>query len=360
MTVDTMKILLIRLSSFGDIILTTPAIRLLRNAFPGAVIDFVVYDRFQSVLAEHPDIRKVMVLPKKSIKESFRTRDFARLRGTLADFVKELREERYDYVVDFHNVTDSAIVALLAQGRIKAGHKKQLLSVFFNSRSSFDDGFATSQIHAATANMMFLVDAGCVKAEDIPAEPRLEFYLPKAAASDIDLFLRKENMHHSKLAGINPCASFDYKRWSEKGFAAVADYLAAEFGFQVLLFGSPAEKEIVQRVKGMMKHSAVDTSHLTMPQAFELIRRLDLFVTNDSAPMHVAAAFGIPLVALHGPINVGRFFPLTDKAKSISKDLPCLPCKEIKKCKTRECFTSVTVEEVCKACGDLMNETTLN
>lgn len=348
------KILLIRLSSLGDIILTTPAIRALRERYPDAQIDFVVYDRFEAALANHPEIHRLFRLPKKQLKEQLAHRQFSKFFKTLKAFIRELRSTNYDYVIDLHNVTESALTGIFARGLTKVGHKKQFLSRFFGIRSTFDIGFATASMHAAESNLRFLVDAKCLVEADLPQNPRLEFRVPASTIHEVDDFLIEHGLQGKLLMGINPCSSYEYKRWNAGRFAAVADYLVKNYDCVLLIFGSPTERPIVQQVMSAMKYPAVDTSSLSVFQAFELIGRLRLFVTNDSAPMHVAAAMGTPLVALHGSINVKKFGPLSDVARSISKELPCLPCKEISKCRSRVCFDLVTVEEVCVACCDLL------
>ncbi|MEI6206989.1 MAG: glycosyltransferase family 9 protein [Desulfuromonadales bacterium] len=349
------KILLIRLSSFGDILLATPAIRAIKIRYPEGLIDFVVYDRFAASLAFHPDVSRLFLLPKKKLKEHLARREFGLFWATLRTFISELRTTHYDFVIDLHSVTESALTALAARGRTKVGHNKQLLSLFFSIRSSFDVGFATATMHAAESNLQFLVDAGCLTPADLPKKTRLEFSVPEIAHREVDDYLARLGLEGKLLMGINPCASYDFKRWSTDRFAAVADFLAETFGATILVFGTPAEQPVVCQVMAAMKNPAIDTSHLSVYQAFELIGRLRLFVTNDSAPMHVAAALGTPLVALHGPINVKKFSPLTDVGRGISKDLPCLPCKDIALCTSRLCFDQVSVEEVCLACSDVLN-----
>jgi len=348
------KILLIRLSSLGDILMTTPAIRALRERYPDAQIDFVVYDRFSAALACYPEIHRLFLLPKKKLKEQLARRQFGQFSQTLYTFIRELRATQYDYVIDFHNVTESALTGILARGLIKAGHKRQLLSWPFKVRSTFDVGFASATMHSVESNLRFLVEAGCLSVSDLPIKPRLEFMVPQGTAQKVDEYLVEQGVQGKLLIGVNPCASYEYRRWHPERFAAVADFLANRYGATILLFGSPAEQPIIQQVLAAMKSAAVDTSSLPLYQAFELIRRLRLFVTNDSAPMHVAAAMGTPLVALHGSINVKKFAPLSDTARSISKELPCLPCKNISRCTSRNCFDLVTVEEVCIACRELL------
>ncbi len=347
------RILLVRLGSLGDIILTTPAIRALKSREPDCLIDFVVYDRFAAALNYHPDLNRLLLLPKKELKADLSQGLYSAFVRKLNKFIKELRSVQYDYVVDLHNVTDSALVAMLARSRVKVGHKKQLLSLFFSVRSVFDVGFASASMHAAEANLRFLVDAGCLTEADIPQKLRLDFFNPESVKSEIDAYLNKQTLQKQLLIGINPCASYDFKRWNAQRFAAVADFLAEKYSAAILLFGSPNEQVVVQQVLNAMKKPAINTSHLTLFQAFELIGRLNLFVTNDSAPMHIAAAMATPLVVIHGPINLKKFYPLADRVRSISKELPCLPCKDISACRSQLCFEQVTVEEVCQACDEL-------
>jgi lipopolysaccharide heptosyltransferase II len=349
------KILIIRLSSLGDIIMTTPAIRAVRNRYPDAQIDFVVYDRFAAALAHHPEVHRLFLLPKKKLKEHLGEKHFGQFWNTLLDFISDVRSTDYDYIIDLHNVTESALTAIVAKGEVKAGHKKQLLSLFFKVRSNFDVGFATATTHSAETNLLALVDAGCLNNVDLPGKPILEFFVPAATVLEVDEYLAQQGLQGKLIMGLNPCASYDYRRWSAERFAAVADFLVETYGCTILLFGSPSEQPTVRQVMAAMKSPSVDTSHLTAFQAFELIRRLQLFVTNDSAPMHIAAAMGTPLVALHGPINVKKFAPLSDMARSITKELPCLPCKKVSECSSQICFDQVTVEEACQACSDLLD-----
>jgi lipopolysaccharide heptosyltransferase II len=289
------------------------------------------------------------------LKEQLKRRNFSGFFTTLSNFITDLRSTRYDYVIDLHNVTDSALAALFACGSIKAGHKKQILSWFFNVRSSFDVGFASSEMHAAESNLRYLIDAGCLDETDLPDKPRLEFNIPEKARKEVDDYLLEQGLQGKLLIGINPCASYEFKRWNTERFASVADQLAETYDATIMLFGSPTEQPVVRQVMAAMKNPAIDTSMLTLLQAFELIGRLRLFVTNDSAPMHIAAALGTPLVALHGPINIRRFAPLSDAARSISKsELTCLPCKDIAVCKDRLCFEEVSVPEVIDACHELL------
>lgn len=350
-----MNILLVRLSSFGDILLTTPAIRALRRKYPDARIDMAVYDRFSLAASAHPEIDTLHILPKKRLKELLKNRRYCEFIALLHDFVRNLRTVRYDHAIDLHNVTESALTALASRSISRTGHKRQLLTALFNRRSSFDNGVTSSQLHTVEANLRFLIDAGLLDAEDIPAQARLEFFLPPGTAEKVDEWLASKGLAGKPLAGVNPCASYDFKCWKAEGFARVADHLY-EKGYTVLLFGTPAEQEVVNRVKGAMQHPAV--ADLPLFAAFDLIRRLEIFVTNDSGPMHVAAAFNVPIVAIHGQANVRRFRPLAEQTRSITRTIPCLPCtpKTARACTTRECLASVTPEEVCAACDELLAE----
>lgn len=350
-----MNILLVRLSSFGDILLTTPAIRALRRKYPDARIDMAVYDRFSLAASAHPEIDTLHILPKKRLKELLKGRRYGEFLALLNDFIRNLRKVRYDHAIDMHNVTESALTVLASKAGSRTGHKRQLLTALFNRRSSFDDNVISSKLHTVETNIRFLIDAGLLVEGDIPTDARPEFYLPSGTAEKVDEWLASNGLEGKPLAGVNPCASYDFKRWSEEGFARVADHLH-ELGYTVLLFGTPAEQEVVNRVKGAMRHPAV--AGLPLFAAFDLIRRLKIFVTNDSGPMHVAAAFNVPIVAIHGPANIHRFRPLAEYVRSVTRELSCLPCraKIARQCVGRDCLSTVTASEVCSACDSLLTE----
>ncbi|TWT85449.1 Lipopolysaccharide core heptosyltransferase RfaQ [Posidoniimonas polymericola] len=353
-----MRVLLIRLSSLGDVMFTTPAITALAERYPGVKIDVATYQRFGAALQHHPLVDRRLLLPKKKISAAARggaVREAARL---ASQFVRELRREHYDLIVDLHNVTDSALVALAARGDRRVGNARQPLSRLLHSRFKFDDRNETATEHAAVSNLRYLVEAGWLKPDSLRGEPRLSFHTPASAKENVDRFLQEQRLVGKELVGLNPGGSYEYKRWPAERFAEVGASLQARTGGPVLLFGGPAEREVVQRVAAGIKGPVVDTSALPLFEAFELISRLRLFVTNDSAPLHIATAAGTPTVGLYGPANVRKFYPLSPAARMVEVEVACRPCqpKQGRACVHRNCFSWLTTDQALRACDELLGE----
>lgn len=313
-----MRILLIRLSSFGDILFVTPALTALKAQYPAVQVDVAVYERFLPALACHPLVDRVLTFPKRELEQALRTWHPGHAWRLLRQFRKELRSERYDAIIDLHNVTDSAVIAWLAKGGPRTGHRRQLLSLLFRNRLRINDDSHSALHHSALTNLWYLQTAGLLPAATLPDQPHLEFHLPPEAERAAAAFLEQRGLIGKRLAGINPCSSYPYKRWHEAGFASLGEYLHRHYGMELLVFGGPQEQDTVQQVLERMKAPG-HAVNLPLFQAFALIKRLSFFLSNDSGPAHVASAWDIPQVVLYGASNYFKFYPLSPVAEAIHK-----------------------------------------
>ena len=144
-------------------------------------------------------------------------------------------------------------------------------------------------------------------------------------------------------------------------FAAIGDRVAVHFEAQVLLFGGPKERELVDHVASLMTTAPITFAEaLTIRQFAALVEQCNLFITNDTGPMHIAAAMQTPTVALFGPGDHIRFQPLEPIHTTIRHHVPCNPCKQFtNKCKNNICMKLITVDEVwevvCRKLSSLNN-----
>ncbi len=337
----------------GDIILTTPALKILKETYPQATIDYLVYEKFGNVIATNKQITKLIPFPKIKILSFLKRIRFIKLFLLLKQFFQELRKSKYDLIVDLHNTTDSSLLSLLAKGKRRVGHKKQLLNLWYHKRSKFCEKNELTKIHGSLINLFFLRDAGLIELKtdlvDNILIPNLE--LPLESLSFADSFYKKNNLLSGYVLGINPCASYDFKRWSEQGFATLADKLLLKIGGSLLLFAGPGEEAIVQRVVGQMKQPVIVVSGFGLVDVIAIISKLSLFVTNDSGLMHAATAFSVPLVALFGSTNFLKFAPLGLNSRSVCSRV-ALHHKKLKWLKKKtpgELFPGVGLNEIFSA-----------
>jgi len=151
--------------------------------------------------------------------------------------------------------------------------------------------------------------------------------------------------------GINPGATYgSAKRWYPKEFAKVANVLGEKY--DVIIFGGPGEEEIAKDIEKNLKISNYKNlcGRLTIKELCEYTRGLDLFITNDSGPMHIAAAYNVPIVAVFGPTNYNETSPWSKNYKIVTKDLECAPCMK-RECPLghHKCMKEIKAEDVIKA-----------
>jgi len=268
--------------------------------------------------------------------------------GICLRFRRELRRERYDHVIDLHNVTDSALVALAARARTRSGNRRQLLTLFFSRRLRLDDRNETAQVHASLLAMQAVSLSGAVGDTPLPAIPLTTFHLSPAQTAAADAFLARHGLNGKLLCGINPAASAAWKRWPAERFAAVADFVGRHWNLPVLLFGSPAERPLLEDIAARLATPPVLVCEEDMMVSFAILARVGFYVTADSGPMHVAAALDIPQVAIFGPSSFAKFFPLSRQARVVRQPVPCVPCPPARgrKCAHRSCLNAIATEAV--------------
>jgi len=157
--------------------------------------------------------------------------------------------------------------------------------------------------------------------------------------------------------GINPGATYgSAKRWDAKKFAEVGSFFK---NYKLIIFGGPGEEEIAKEIEKNLNHPDFLNlcGRLSIKELCEYIGGLKLFITNDSGPMHIAAAFGVPIVAIFGPTDYKETSPFSKNYKIVTKNLECAPCKK-RECpiKTHECMKSIEADEVKKEAEKLLSE----
>ena len=171
------------------------------------------------------------------------------------------------------------------------------------------------------------------------------------------LFSGKIDKAEEIRIGINPGGDRQNRRWNPDNYAFVADKLIERLNAKVVLLGGTGEEEISRHIENKMRNDAIDLAgKLTLSELTYIISQFDLLVTNDSGPMHIAAAVKTPLVAIFGPENPALMGPYTstDFYRIVFKDVDCRPCTK-KKCSRPVCLDMITPEEVSKKCFELLN-----
>ena len=319
------KILLIRLSSLGDIVLTTPAIRAIRTHYPNAYIAMLVAKQSADVLRQNPHLNEII-----QFNRSARDKDT----GEMVRIVRILRQRKFALSFDFQRKLRTELLMYLSGASERVG--KGLLCTLRVPEQG--------NKHATEHYFDLLHAAG------IPAEDRqLEMFLSKTERADACYAFEEAGISEIQLKiGLFPGAGWKLREWMPERFAAIGDRLVAQYDAQVIIYGGPKEGELVHKVKNLMQHPSIAFSgNLHIRQLAACIEKCDMFLTNDTGPMHIAAAVGTPTIALFGPGNHNRFQPIGDAHTIIRHDVPCSPCKQFTdKCKNNICMKGITVDEV--------------
>ena len=338
-----MEILIIKLSAIGDVIHTLPSLRALRESFPDARISWVVETAASDLLIGNPDLDRIIISHRKKWAANLRNfRDVKNTFSEVASFLRDLRDRKFDIIIDFHGLFKSAVLAFLARGKRKIGYDsmQELSGIFYNEKIPEDMGK-----HAVDRYLDFPRYLG-FKGD------KAEFKIYPGAENErqVEELLRSHKIEPGDpVIAVSPQALWDTKLWNNQKFAALCDRISDELGMKIVFTGSGAE-EMIADITAKMKTAAVNLEgRTTLRGLAALFKRVSLLVTTDSGPMHLAAAMGTPVVAIFGPTSPARTGPYGGNHNVIQKiDMKCVPCF-LKHCETKDCMNSVTVDEVFQA-----------
>lgn len=327
------RALVIRLGGLGDILLATPTIRALSEAFAGIEIDVVVGDGLSEVLSGLPYINKVIEFKKQG-------RD-AHPQEFMA-FLRMVRGSRYDLFINLH---PSAKTVLIGQATGAATR----ISFSKDRRRQKETGRVRHAIHDFYKELAVLGISGTL-------DRAMDFHIPRCSAERVDALLDEQGIGgEDLLVVVNPAATRLVNRWPVDRFAAVCDRLARQEGLRVAVTGAPADRATVSRLKERAGYaqSLVDLcGRLSIKELGALLARANGFLTCDTGPLHIAAALDTPLVCLSGAADPDRTGPLSPRSRVlIDRTLPCVPCQD-KRCRFGEdirCMAGLSVSAVYQA-----------
>jgi heptosyltransferase I len=344
------SILLIKLSAIGDVVHTLPLLEVLRKSFPTARIDWLVEEEARSIVETHEDLDHVLV----SWRKSWQKKLFSPGQGRAAlkeikRFVQTIRAHQYDLVIDLHGLFKSGILTGLARGRRKIGFTGgKEGSMLFLTEQPYPFDYNR---HALDRYLQAARYLGCSTNSwkgEIPLEP--------GDRERIDPLLAEHFSPSETLVAINPMARWVTKLWDEERFASLAARLQEELSCKILFTGSPSDRPVVERImKGINPRPLNLAGSTTLRELAYLYTRCRLIVTTDTGPMHIAAAMGLPVVALFGPTAPWRTGPYGKGHTVIQENLECSPCFK-KKCTHRRCMKNITVEKVFEAVKQHLSE----
>lgn len=332
---NTKKLLLISTTGIGDTLLSTPAIRAVRKRFPDAIIFAVVDERRKEILEGNKNIDRVISLRK----------------GLLSFFslVFLLRKFKPDIAIIFHG-NDPHILPLAyfsGAGEI-IGHPELTEMPFFITKPvTF-----RKEIHTIEKRLDLARATGADE-----NDMRMEIPISDDEIKRMDDFLVRSGYDGGLLVGLQLGAAKPYKCWPVQRFAMLSKKIKEKYNTFIVIVGDSKDRYLVDRFSNIFKEKFIDaTGKLTIKETAALIKKMDLFITNDTGPMHISFAVGTPTIALFCPTDPSTIGPYNCEGKAIviSKERPCDPCIT-KKCMEPFCMEQITVEEVMNAVDEMFS-----
>jgi lipopolysaccharide heptosyltransferase I len=351
-----MNILIVRLSSMGDVIHTLPAMRALRATYPGATLGWAVEDAHSGILRGLSEIDRLFILPRKQLKGGVRS--FLRTRSEMRS---RLREVDWDLAIDFQGLWKSLAVARWSGAKRVAGYAPSVEKTHWLYTDRID--LPTLDRHAVDRNLDLVSALGAsVRHAETRSDFSRDFSLPlqpsdRAAADQAlaDLNLPAE----SPKVLLNFSARKPANRWGTSAFAQLADRLIAE-GMTPILTGGPDDLTEAEEIQSLAEHPIPSlVARCNLMQISALMKKVDVLVTGDTGPMHIAVAMNLPVIALFGPANPVRTGPYSPDAVVLQKPRECQPCYA-RHCKFGEepplCLVEIGVEEVVNRVRESLGE----
>ncbi|MFZ5518313.1 MAG: glycosyltransferase family 9 protein [Candidatus Zhuqueibacterota bacterium] len=327
------RILIIKLQAIGDVVMSTAVIPNVRQAFPDAAIDFLTMKYCAPAVDGHPDIREVIWIQPKG---AHRLQSLAGIRATY-HYLKRLMTARYDLVFDLYGNARSAFLTTVTGSRYRVGFDFRGRRHFYTHQVVH----RSNDVHEVEFNLDALIRVG------IPIVSKdLFFPLADSDLAYIDAYLKSSGLERSLLVGINGCASYKAKSWPLEKYASLADRLVGQFGATIVCVWGPGEKSIAESICRQMKQPGIVAPATTLKQLGALLKRCRMVVSNDTSPMHIAAAVGTPTVGIFGPTKPHLQGPWGPQHETVQKkELPCLGCRKTN-CEDLQCMEKLSVDEV--------------
>ncbi|MDP2937799.1 MAG: lipopolysaccharide heptosyltransferase II [Candidatus Omnitrophota bacterium] len=337
---SNLKILIIKFSSLGDIILSTASLRAIRQKFlHNYKITFLVGEESKDLLFSCPYIDELLVC-------DFKNRDKGMV--GLLKLAALLRKKNFDIVIDLQNNCKSHILSFFTLALNRYGYDNKKLGFLLNHRIKDEKPLMDPVTHQFRILKMLDIDS---------ENPKLELWPTQEDRNYIDEFLKSEWLSANQvLIGINISASSRWpsKNWPLQHIVKVCDELSRR-EMRVVITGTEKDFTQANLLINSLKNIKIINAcgKTTINQLACLIKKCAVFISPDSAPLHVAASQGVPFIALFGATDPRRHLVPAKECAVIKKDLVCSPCYK-SQCKTVKCMESINPEEVLEAVDRLL------
>ena len=289
------RILIIRLAPLGETVLTTPVIRALRQHFRDAYIAYMVAPTREDLVSANPHLNEVLTY-----------------QASVPKLIYQIARRKFQMAIVLQPTFRLVLHTFLARIPFRIGFKtnaggKKLLNLAVPNNTSQHE----------TQRYLDVIRALDVEITD--DEP--EVFIDSAGMAWVDDCLENQKLNDSNsIIGLNPGAATAYRRWHASNFAVLGDRLHETYGAHIVITTGPREGELAYQVAKQMSHQAVIVNQATPMQLAALLQRCNLYISNDTGPMHLSTAVKTPTVAVFGASNLIQWAPPWDKHAVVARE----------------------------------------
>jgi heptosyltransferase-2 len=339
------KVLVIRFSSLGDVILTTPVLDALKENYRDSEIYFLTKQKYQGLFEADPRINSVIY---------FQPEDKDKGVAGLFRLIKRLNQEKFDLIVDLHSNLRSFFIRTLVKAQKKARYNKRLITrlqmVYFKKWNVNSITTVESYLKSLEKIGIKIENRGPGLFVDHQEKIWAKQFLSQVGFKEREL-----------LVGIAPGAKWEMKKWGKDKFSSVAKKLSQDLPAKILLVGDKNDQNLIEDIKDYVgENKVIQAVNLPLDKLMVLIERCEAFISNDSGPMHLASALGVPTIGIFGPTspNLG-FSPSWLNDKAFWAGVECSPCSlhGKKECvrEKRFCMDEIMPKEVMEEAKRIIN-----
>jgi heptosyltransferase-1 len=320
------KILIIKPSSLGDVVHSLPFLNAVRTRFPKTEIHWVIAKGIEGLLEGHPMINRLWIINKDTWKK------IKNVKGTINEFkvlFRELKKEKYNLVVDLQGLLRSGVLTAATGAPVRVGfaEAREGSRVFYTHK--IEGG---KNIHAVDRYLKIADFLGC---------PTTDVYFP------FPLYSKSLSLTHNlsipeDYAVIVPGARWKTKIWPPEKFGK----LSSKLPLSTLIVGGKGDIDAADEIVALSNGKAISLAGKTdLKELIEVMKGARFVISNDSGPMHIAAALGIPVFAIFGPTDPSKTGPYGKGHTIIKEEITCAPCFK-KTCNDVKCMNSLSVKKV--------------
>ena len=327
---DPRNILVIDFGQLGDVVMSLPALRAIREKFPYAKITVAVGKPGKELLNLCGYANEILEVDRVALRDGPTLISI----GRIAKFVSQVRKQKFDFVIDLHSYYETNILGFLSGASHRLYSRRENRSLDFLGNFKPQPAREKTAAHLVDRYLDMLKPLGI---ENVPRVPVL-----KTSPSDdkaVEAMLKKEKAQSRELlVGMFPGAGNASRVWPLEKFAEVADHLIRNDRVRVIVFAGPEERALVPQMRSVFPSGTIFFDRLTIPQLASAQARLTLFISNDTGPAHIAAAVGTPVVVILDQPDLNSFTPVGEQNRFIGGPL----------------ITNIPVSDVYRAAHELL------